>query len=199
VKGAAAALLAALLAGACSFAPVEVEVRQALIEQLPAEVAQGKAHRATLLVLVPATAAPYDTPRIAYATEPHEIAYYARVEWARTPARMLQPLLVQTMRATRAFAAVEAPPYLDRYRYALHTEIRELRMDFGAQAPVARLALHVRLADEQSGRTLLDRDIGAAAPIAARTPDAAIAAANAAAAKALAELAAEVVRALPAR
>ncbi len=197
MRRAPAALAAAVLAAACSFTPVEVEVRQALIEQLPAEVAQGKLHRATLLVLVPATAAPYDTPRIAYATTPHEIAYYARVEWARTPARMLQPLLVQAMRATHAFAAVETPPYLDRYRYGLHTEIQELRMDFAAGAPVARLALHARLADEPSGRTLLDRNIAIEIPIAARTPEAAIAAANAATAQALAELAAEVVRVLP--
>jgi cholesterol transport system auxiliary component len=197
VRSAHAAILAAVLAGACSFTPVEVEVRQALIEQLPAEVAQGTPRPATLLVLVPATAAPYDTTRIAYASAPHEIAYYSRTEWARTPARMLQPLLVQAMRATHAFAAVEAPPYLDRYRYALHTEIRELRMDFGAVPPAAHLALHARLADEESGRTLLDRNIAVEAPIGARTPEAGIAAANAATAKALAELAAEVVRALP--
>ncbi len=190
-----AALAAAALAGACSFTPVEVEVRQALIEQLPAEVAQGTPHSATLLVLVPATAAAYDTTRIAYATAPHEIAYYSHVEWARTPARMLQPLLLQAMRATHAFAAVEAPPYLDRYRYALHTEIREVRLDFSA-APVARLALHAHLADEETGRTLFDGDIAVEAPIAARTPEAGIAAANAAAAKALGELAAEVVRAV---
>ncbi len=197
MRVASAALLAAALAGACSFTPVDVEVRQALIEQLPDPVAQGTPRRVTLLVMVPATAAPYDTPRIAYGTAPHEIAYYARVEWARTPASMLQPLLVQAMRATHAFAAVEAPPYLERYRYALHTEIRELRLDFEPAAPVARLALHARLADEQTGRTLLDRDIGVDAPITARTPEAGVAAANAATAKALGELAAEVVRALP--
>jgi ABC-type uncharacterized transport system auxiliary subunit len=197
VRLAPAALLAAGLAGACSFTPVEVEVRQALIEQLPAQVAQGTPRPATLLVMVPATAAPYDTTGIAYATAPHEIAHYARIEWARTPAHMLQPLLVEALRATHAFAAVEAPPYLDRYRYALHTEIRELRLDFGAAQPVARLALHARLADEETGRTLFDHDIAAEAPIAARTPEAGIAAANAAAAKVLGELAAEVVRALP--
>ena len=190
------ALVAAALAGGCSFTPVQVEVRQALIEQLPGAVAQAATRRATLLVMVPATAAPYDTPRIAYATAPHEIAYYARTEWARAPAQMLQPLIVQAMRATHAFAAVEAPPYIERYRYALHTEIRELRMDFSTGSAVARLALHARLGDEQTGRTLFDHDIAAEAPIAARTPEAAIAAANAATAKVLAELAAEVVRAL---
>jgi len=69
-------------------------------------------------------------------------------------------------------------------------------MDFGAGAPAARLVLHARLADEDSGRTLLDRDIAVAEPIAARTPEAAIAAANAAGAKALEQLAGEVVAAL---
>ena len=191
-----AALVAAAVASGCSLTPVQVEVRTALIEQAPAKVAQGKPGRATLLVPVPLTAPAYDTTRIAYATAPHEIAYYARVEWARRPALMIQPLLVKTMRDTHAFAAVEAPPYLDRYRYALHTEIRELMMDFGAGAPAARLVLHARLADEDSGRTLLDREIAVAEPIAARTPEAAIAAANAAGAKALEQLAGEVVAAL---
>jgi cholesterol transport system auxiliary component len=193
---AAAALAAALLAG-CSFTPVEVDVRQALIDQVPAQVAQGAPRRATLVVLVPETAAPYDTTRIAYATAPHEIAYYAHTEWTQSPARMLQPLLVQTMRATHAFAAVEVPPYLDRYRYTLRVEIRELRLDFGAGTPVARVALHAHLADENSRRTLLDHDVTAEAPIAARTPEAGVTAANAANAKALEELAGEVVKALP--
>src|SRR5262249_18357580 len=146
--------------------------------------------------LAPVTAPPYDTTRIAYATAPHEIAYYAHVEWARRPALMVQPLLVQTMRATHAFAAVEAPPYLGRYRYTLHTEIRELRMDFGAGAPAAQVILHARLGDEDTGRTLLDRDITMAEPIAARTPAAGIAAINGATAQALAEVAAAVARAL---
>ena len=191
-----AALAAAAVAWGCSLAPVEVEVHAALIDQAPAKVAQGTPRPATLLVLVPVTAAPYDTTRIAYATAPHEIAYYARVEWAQRPALMIQPLLVQTMRATRAFAAVEAPPYLDHYRYALHTEIRELRMDFDAGTPATHLVLHARLADQDSGRTLLDRDFAVAEPIAARTPAAGIAAANAATARALAEVAGEVVGAL---
>lgn len=197
MRTAPAALAAALLAAGCSFTPVEVEVRQALIDQVPAQVAQGTQRRGTLVVLVPETAAPYDTTRIAYATAPHEIGYYAHIEWAQSPARMLQPLIARTMRATHAFAAVEIPPYLDRYRYTLHTEIRELRLDFGAAPPVARLALHARLADEGSRRTLIDRDVTAEAPIAARTPEAGIAAANAATAKALGDLAAEVVKALP--
>jgi len=196
VRIARTALAVAAVLSGCSFTPVQVEVRTAVIEQLPAQVAQGTPHPATLLVRVAATAAPYDTTRIAYATAPHEIAYYAHVEWARRPAAMVQPLLVQAMRATHAFAAVEAPPFLDRYRYALHTEIRELRMDFSAAPPAARLVLHARLSDEDSGRTLLDRDISAAEPIAARTPEAAIAAANAAAAKALGDLAGVVVGAL---
>jgi ABC-type uncharacterized transport system auxiliary subunit len=196
VRVARAAFVAAAFCAGCSLTPVPVEVRTALIEQAPAQVAQGATRPATLLVMAPTTASPYDTTRIAYATSPHEIAYYAHVEWARRPAQMVQPLVVQAMRGTHAFAAVEAPPYLDRYRYTLHTEIRELRLDFSAGSPAARVVLHARLADEDSGRTLLDRDIAAAEPIAARTPAAGIAAVNSATAQALAELAGAVVGAL---
>jgi ABC-type uncharacterized transport system auxiliary subunit len=196
VRIARAALAAAAIVSACSLTPVQVEVRTAVLEQLPAQVAQGTAHAATLLVLVPDAVASYDTTRIAYATAPHEVAYYAHVEWAERPARMMRPLLVQAMRATHAFAAVESPPYLEPFRYALRTEIRELRMDFAAAPPAARLVLHARLADADSGRTLLDRDVAVAEPIAARTPEAAITAANTAVAKALAQLAGEVVGAL---
>src|SRR5205085_7831720 len=90
-------LLAATLA-ACALSPVaDPPVTQSLIEQLPAEVPRRPASAWTLLVLPPQARPAVDTTQMAYALHAHQLAYYARNQWAETPPQMLQPLLVRSL------------------------------------------------------------------------------------------------------
>jgi cholesterol transport system auxiliary component len=179
--------IAAAVAG-CSLAPVDVETRKAVLSALPADIPAATPVASTLLVLPTHAAAAYDTTQMAYSTAPYEVAYFARNEWADTPAHMLNALLVRTIDGMRRFRAVAAGPQTARPDYALATELIELRQDFTVEPPLACLALRAELRDAQ-GRTFASKTFETSAPMAARSPQAGAAAANAAAAQALREIA----------
>ncbi len=170
--------------------------RRAVLEDLPADVPHAPAARGTLLVLAPWTAPAYDTARIAYARHRHEIAYFRTLEWVARPSRMVLGLLATVMRRTHAFSAVEVAPYAGHFTHALRCEILELRQDFTGARPVLRLALHVLLRDDETGRVPLDRRFEAAVPMREGTPEAGVAAANEAVVRVLRALAAATVAAL---
>ena len=182
----AAALTAA--AAACSFTPVDVSPREALIASLPAQIPASPTLPATLLVLAPDAHEAYDDTRIAYSVVPHELARFARTEWAERPARMLHPLIVRTLERTHRFRAVVVPPHAAPADYTLRTELIELRSDFTQEPAVLRLAMRVELR-AAAPRAPAAREIEVREPLVERSPRAAVAAANAATAKLLAQLA----------
>ena len=110
---------------------------------------------------------------------------------------MVQPLLVRTLEATGAFAAVVGPPAAARPALGLRTEVVQLVQDFGQEPPVLRLALRVRLSDEAARRELGTREIAIVQTMAQRAPAAGVQAANQALAGALREVAAFVLSAAP--
>lgn len=184
-------LLAVALAAAipgCSLEPVDVERRTAVLDALPPAVPATTQVAATLLVLMTDAAPPYDTTQMAYATAPHELAYFAHHEWADPPARMINGLAVRALEGTRRFRVVASPPHAGRAEYTLATELVELRQDFTSEPPLARVAVRAELRDEK-GRSLAAKGFEASAPLAARSPEAGVAAANAAVARVLGDLA----------
>lgn len=185
----AAALLAAVLAG-CAVPPAaEPRVVTALLDQLPREVPHRAPSPLTLVVFRPEARAALDTTQMAYALQPHQLAYYAHHQWAETPPQMLQPLLLRTLEATGAFHAVVTPPASVAASVGLRTEILALVQDHGATPPVLRLALRVTLEDPRARTVLGTREISIAEPMARAGPEAGVAAANAAVAKVLREVA----------
>ena len=190
-------LLAATLA-ACALAPVaEPPVTQSLIEQMPVDVPRRPVSSWTLLVLPPQARPAVDTTQMAYALEPHQLAYYARNQWAETPPQMLQPLLVRSLAATGAFAAVVTPPNASAGTLGLRSEIVDLVQDYTQQPPVLRLALRVRLSDERTQKVLGTRDIEVREPMEQKAPAAGVSAANTAVAKALQQVAQFVLERMP--
>lgn len=181
------------LAAACSLRPVEVEPRLETISRLPSGVAIAATLPATLLVMPVETNAAYDTARMAYTARPNELAYFARSEWAEKPAGMLQDLLVRTLERTRRFHAVVRPPYAGPAAYALRAEMVELRQDFVERPAAVSLVLRAELREGASGRAIATHEFEAREPMAEASPQAGAAAANAAAARVLGELARFVV------
>ena len=143
---------------------------------------------ATLLIVTPRTQRAYDTTQMAYTVRDHEIAYYRDHEWGATPSEMMQPLLMTTLERTRRFAAVLAVPYGGRSTYVLQTQIGELVQDFTQPTAAVRIALHLQLTHTVSRRAV-SKEIVVTEPMAQRSPQAGIAAANRATAKALQEVA----------
>ena len=189
----AAALAIAVAVGTapgCNFAPVNVETRREALSKLP-EVAASGTLDATLLVLAPEAAEAYDTPQMAYSKSAYEIAYFARTEWADTPAHMLHALLVRTLERTRRFRAIVTPPYTGRADYARRAQLLELRDDFSTEPAQAVLAVRVEL--DAGARTLAAREFIEREPLREKNPAAGVAAANEAAARLLADVARFVV------
>jgi cholesterol transport system auxiliary component len=166
-----------------------------LLDQVPAAVPHAPRRAVTLRIDMPLARPVYDTRQMAYSVRAHQVAYYGRNEWAETPAQMLQPLLARTLQATGTFAGVRTEPSPEP-AFMLHAEVSELLQDYTQQPPRARVVLHVRLADA-AGRTLAEREIAEDEAMQARNPHAGVLAANAAVARALADVAQFVVQALP--
>jgi cholesterol transport system auxiliary component len=179
--------LQALLAGCAALAPDPAPVLS-LIDRVPTDVAKAPRRAAGIVVLKPGTRPLYDTTRMAYSLRPQHVAYFARNEWAEPPGAMLRPLLVRTLEGTGA--AVLTPPLTGGSALVLHTEVEELLQDFGVEPPVLRFALRAQLADGASGRVLSTRLFTQRETMGERSPGAGVAAANAAVANVLRELAA---------
>lgn len=189
----ASTLAVAAVAGCTLLSPANNATSKAMLSKLPPVLPQRETHAATLLVLPVETRPVYDTTQMAYTTQPYQIGYYTRHEWAATPAQMLQPMLVQTLERTRYFHAVLTPPYAGSYSYALRTQILELVQDYSAAPATLHLVLRLQLSDGASDRIIASKEIVLREPMPQQTPDAGVAAANDATAKALQECAAFVL------
>lgn len=179
------------LAGCSLLAPPAPPPRRALLGDLPAQVPQrAGAGDIVVLVALPQAHRAYDTTQMGYTLRAHEMAYYRDHEWAATPPQMLLPLLVSTLQRTRGFAAVlSAPAYAGRATHVLQTQLVELVQDFGAaNGPQVRLVLQVQLVHTVSRRAA-SHEIAVSVPMAQRSSEAGVAAANRAAAQALREVA----------
>ncbi|HEU5296457.1 MAG TPA: ABC-type transport auxiliary lipoprotein family protein [Burkholderiaceae bacterium] len=190
--GSASALLITAILSACTlFTAPPPEARRGMLTEVPSEVPRSELPASaspTLLILAPRTQRAYDTTQMAYTLRDHEIAYYRDHEWGATPAEMMQPLLVSTLERTHRFAAVLSVPYGGRSTYVLQTQIDELVQDFTLPTVAVRIAMHLQLTNSVSRRAV-SKEIVVTEPMAQRSAEAGIAAANRATVKTLREVA----------
>ncbi len=107
-----------------------------------------------LAVSMPRARPGFDTPQIAYLRQPHELDYFVSNRWADTPARMLEPLLMQTLEQTRSFRAVVRTPGVVPANIRLDTELVRLQQDFGTQPSKVQITLRAQLIDMTDQRVL---------------------------------------------
>lgn len=161
-----------------------------LLDALPARV-EAAPRREVVLAISPPRAAPgYDTAAMVYLRRPHALEHYATHRWADTPARMLGQLLTRTLDDAGAFRAVVASGSSAPADLRLDTEVVRLQQSFLVRPSRAELTLRAQLVDLAGRRVLAMRYVEVTHD--AATDDAAggVAAANAALARALAQLAA---------
>lgn len=164
-----------------------------LLSAVPAAASVAGAARpaGVLLVDKPEARAGFDTPRMAYSRQPLAIDYYTRSEWADVPARMLQPLIVQTLAQGGTWTAVLSAPNPGRADVRLTTNVLELVHDLSAGEPgVVRLRLRAVFTDVVDRRVLATREFAAVEPAASANAEGYAAAADRADARVLAGLAA---------
>lgn len=107
-----------------------------------------------LAVSTPRARPGFDTRQMVYLRQPHELEYYAVNRWADTPARMLQPLLLQALQQTQNFQAVVQTPGVIPANIRLETELIRLQQDFGVQPSRVQLTLRAQLIDESGKRVI---------------------------------------------
>lgn len=143
-----------------------------------------------LLLSLPQAAAGFDSQRIIYRQAGGEfsgdakgaaaapLSYFARSEWADTPARMLSPLLLQALDGAVLFRAVAAMPGAATGDWRLDTLVVRLQQEFDGPRSVARLTLRASLVDNTSRQVLAVREFDQRVPANSQDAAGGVAAAN---------------------
>lgn len=146
------ALMLLALAG-CAIAPKEPPPATYVLDAVGAERSARPSGK-VLLVGTPQAQPGFDTSGIAYSLKPLALDYYSQSQWADTPARMLEPLLVRSLERTGAFKAILAPPTPALGEYRLETDIIQLVQEFYQKPSQVRLTMRAKLFDLSSGHVL---------------------------------------------
>jgi cholesterol transport system auxiliary component len=144
----------------------------------------------TLIVNTPRAVAGFDTPRIVYVRQAHELEAFAYNQWVEPPALMLAPLIAKAVERTGAFRAVLQAPTSAVAELRLDTELIRLQHEFLAQPSRVRLTLRAVLFDTATRRVVAWREFDTSVTSATEDPYGGVVAANQAVGKLLAELAA---------
>ncbi len=186
----ALALMPLLLAG-CSLMPQAAadETSLHLLDARPA-VASTSRRDFVLAVSAPRAAPGSDTAAMAYVRTAHALDHYATHRWADAPARMLNPLLTRTLEDTGAFRAVVPAGSGLQADLRLDIEIVRLHQSFLTRPSCVELTLRAQLVDLAGRRVLATRYVEVAQEAATEDARGGVAAANAAVARALAQVAA---------
>lgn len=144
----------------------------------------------TLVVAEPRAAPGYGTRQIAYVRTANQLEYFAFNQWVEPPALMLAPLLAHAIERTGAFRAVVRVPLSVAGDMRLETELIRLHQDFSVTPSRVRLTVRAVLIDIATRRVLATREFDAQAVSASEDPAGGVMAANQAAQRVSAEVAA---------
>lgn len=111
-------------------------------------------HDLVLAVSMPRARAGFDTAQMIWVRKTYSLEAYSRNRWADTPARMLAPLLVQSLDRSGAFHAVVQSPSAVSARLRLDTEIVRLQQDFSVQPSRVQFTLNAQLIDIGTQRVI---------------------------------------------
>ena len=191
----ALAVLCAMALGACSLLKPSTAEPPAFysLNAPPAALVRAPVNAArslpTLIITPPRAAAGFDSQRIIYLRNDHQLEYFAHSEWVDTPARMLGPLLAASMEATGVFGAVVVTPAGASGDLRLETEIIRLQHNFQTSPSRVQFTLRAFLLDDKTRRVLAWREFRSEAASASDAPQGGVAAANQAVQTVLNELA----------
>ena len=147
-----------LLAGCTGLpAPQAVSENIYVLEAQPVTKTAQARRDLVMAVGMPRARTGLDTPAMVYVQQPHELNYFVTSRWADTPARMLEPLLVQAMEQTGGFRAVVQETSAVPADVRLDTEIIRLQQDFTTQPSRLLLTLRAQLIDVRGQRVLAVR------------------------------------------
>ncbi|HEU0282784.1 MAG TPA: ABC-type transport auxiliary lipoprotein family protein, partial [Gallionella sp.] len=160
-----------------------------LLEARPLVQAAGIRRDLVLAVNLPHALPGFDTRGMAYVQQAHELNYFASSRWADTPARMLEPLLLQAIEQTGSFRAVVRAVGAVPADIRLDTELMQLQQDFEVQPSRIQLTLRAQLLNVKEKRVLAVREFAEVENADSEDPYGGVAAANRALQRALGKVA----------
>lgn len=183
-----------LFLSSCALGPVETSAPRTYF--LNPEISWKNPHgygeligTSILLITQPKPQSGFDTARMAYLLRPYEINYFAFNQWADTPARMVQQIMVENIDKTGLWRAVLPAAGTAPAQYRLDSDNLILEQQFFSHPSRVRLSVRAQIIDTKRPAILATRyfEVLEVAP----TEDAygGVQAANHAAAKLLIELA----------
>ena len=182
-----AGLLACISAGLPKATP---PVLYALDAPLARQVAADGAPQ-RIVVATPRAVPGLEGRGMVYVQREHEIRYFARSAWVDPPGHMLAQLLVRALEGRGDFQVVRDPAAEGPARLRLETELLRLQQEFTVHPSRIRLVLRVRLVDAAARLVLGDRELEVLEPAPSDDPYGGVVAANAAAARAVTDVASD--------
>lgn len=144
---------AMLLNGCTGLSPPKVENTHLYMLEARVPTQAGQIKRDWVLAVSMPRAWPgFDTPRMVYLRQPHELNYFVVNRWTDTPARMLWPLLVQALEP--GFRAAVQSPGAVQGDIRLDIELVRLQQDFSTQPSKIQFTLRAQLIDMADQRVL---------------------------------------------
>lgn len=110
-----------------------------------------------VLLVSPVQSVGFDSRSMAYAMRPYERTYYAFSQWADTPGRMIEPLLIQAMESSGLFAAVIDVASTVVADYRLEVDLLVLQHEFQTTPSRGRIAMRAQLTDLVDNRVVATR------------------------------------------
>jgi cholesterol transport system auxiliary component len=176
------------LASCSVLSPVQSLSTSTYVINTVPHVAQHAAHKTTLLVAMPQTNPIYNSTDMAYMAKPYQVGYFAKNNWAATPAQMLQTLMVQTLQNTQHYSNVTASIGVGTATYSLTTEIVDFHQDFLHAGSEYYLTVRAQLVMTATNVVVAAHEFKIVEPASQNTPLGGVYAANQASAKFLRQL-----------
>ena len=148
-------LIASVWLTGCSLSPVAAsDNRTYSLMALPKHTPISLQHKQSILVTNTVAEPSYNTDQMVYTKKPFEISYFAKHFWVSPPAKMITPLLVQTIIQTKRFHAVLAPPFSGETDYRLDTQLLSLRQEFLTRPSRIRIAIQAEVFSNKKNKVI---------------------------------------------
>lgn len=132
-----------------------------LSAEIPTATESVRPGAGTLLVNLPGAQSGFNTQRMAYVQQDHELHYFAMNQWAETSAHMLLPLLVKALERTNQWEAVVQMPSPVRGDFQLIPENLLIQHEFTQQPSRIRIQLRLQLIRLQDFQVVITREFTA--------------------------------------
>ena len=168
-----------LLTGCSLTTPIK---RSTVANYTLTNVSQLKLHKKpsnlTLLISQPTASPGYQTSDMIYAEQPYRLQSFAVNRWIASPAQMLMPLLVQSLKNSGYFKAVVAAPVAVVADYQLNTHLLEFKQNFAKDPSQVIIRIQADLINSKTHLIISSHIFVTTINAAANTPYAGVIAAN---------------------